>query len=119
MRFRRIPVPHDGDCFYHSMHKGLLVLGREAPPPQTIRRRVSRRLAAGSSRAMREGARRARAGEWAENEEVGAAAAEFGVQIRMWESANRMWVIFGQGRVVHMRNIDNVHFEPIVPARRK
>lgn len=141
--FRRISVPSDGDCFYHSLHECLKLAHLPAPPVSEIRRRVARQLTSSATTAAerRAAGRAAHTGSWAENEEVAAAAREFGVYIRVWEGHNRMWVTFGSpsgnpsgGRsqggdqgwskkqarpklLLYMHNPHNVHFEPIVPMQ--
>lgn len=118
--FRRIAdVPSDGSCFYHSMHWALRDMDREAPPTPTIRRMVAQHLRKKGSRAQTEAYARAASNEWAQAEEVAAAADVFRVQIRVWEGVNKMWVTFGSNErapTVYMHNPHNVHFDPIAPC---
>ena len=94
--FRRIAVPSDGDCFFHAMHECLKnsCVGQTRRALLEIRRRVASWLNANATSASRQNAARraGQGGSWAESEEVTAAAYEFGVKIKVWESANRMWI---------------------------
>ena len=88
-----------------------------------LRLRVAERMrrTATTPAQHRAAARAKRNGAWAEHEEVGAAAAECGVRIRVWEGHNGMWTTFGDddgAPLVYMCNPNNAHFEAIEPLRR-
>lgn len=96
-------------------------IGSALPTASALRKRIARRLenTTPASEAQRQAARRARRpGAWAETEEVAAAAKELGVRIRIWETANGMWITFGDDTapLVYMQNVANAHFEAMIPA---
>ena len=118
-RFVRYATPHDGNCFFHALRKGLQLLRVDAPSAAELRRRVSDRMRRGAATPAQHAAavRASTDRAWAEQEEVSAAAAECGVRIRVWEGHNDMWVTFGDDAapLVYLYNSSNTHFDAIRP----
>ena len=111
-KFWRIDHPsfHDGNCFYHALSMHLPEWDATA-----VRRRVHRRLCRLNNAAC---VRSGTAGRWAETDEVIAAAHAFRRRICVFETANRMWIEFGQnGPRIHMLNHSNQHFSALLPRR--
>ena len=120
--FRLVRVPGDGDCFFHSLVLGLTRAKRGNPlTTSRARERVAERLREQYGPDSKHARRASTRGRWAHHEEVAAAAHVFGVCIRVWEGANRMWITFGNDKHprIYLHNARNVHFDLIVPALTK
>lgn len=107
------PSYHDGSCFYHA----LATLGGGVASAAQMRQRVHRQLHLdGAPPAVR--ARSANPRHWAETEEVIAAARCTHRRLCVFETANQMWIEFGDdGPRYHLLNTDNRHFAALMPAR--
>ena len=122
VRFARVRVPGDGDCFFHAL---AFCLGKAQTDPRAMRAALARyqlsqlRRARGAHHRhqLARSIQRLHDGAWAEHEEVAAAARLYARHIRVYEGVNRMWISFGDEArhpTVYMLNERNVHFEPLV-----
>lgn len=110
--------PGDGSCFYHAVAHGMT---RRHPGSAWDAARVRRATARGHIRSGdEERAVRARAtSAWADDRDVQATANALGVEIRVWESANVMWISFCPASTtsglpaILLHNTGNVHFDAL------
>ena len=124
VRFARVRVPSDGDCFFHTLAICLKHADKPTRDARTLRTALARYQAAQLRRArsahhraqLVRSVQRLRGNEWAEHDEVAAAAHLHGLHIRVFEGANRMWISFGNTShpTVYVLNARNDHFEPLV-----
>lgn len=114
-KFLLMHAPNDGNCFYHALATAL----QNGKNMQSLRKIVTAHLVRNAhNRTLRQAARRASQNKnWAETEEVSAAAEAFQRHILVFETMLNMWTSFGdeQKKPIYLLNTYNVHFEPLIP----
>lgn len=122
MRFIRVRVPSDGDCFFHALsvclshvRKNKTTAMREALARHQFLQ-LRRARTAHHRQQLAHSMQRLSDGAWAEHDEVIAAARLYAVNIRVFEGPNHMWISFGDESkpTIYMINERNVHFEPLL-----
>ena len=112
-RFKKIPQPYDGNCFFHSIAYLLFYFKIANTNHETVRKKVSNYYFKKND--FSNAKRISKLSEWATDYEVIATSHIYKVRIKVWEGKNNMWVTFGSYKpVIYIYNKENIHFEPLI-----
>lgn len=113
VEFKRVKQPTDGNCFFSSVSYLLNYYKIYDLSPSDLRKLVSNYHVKHKNEKRHQIVKIK--GNWATHEDVIAMSNVLKINIKVWETANNMWITFGEyTNKIYILNTGNVHFDALI-----